>query len=252
MGNDLTITGRTELATIERQFNADITIVRELRDCPCSDIPKVLERAQTLDVAAVKATAVMLRQPATDHELETQLAVLAGSFPTAPKINLEIFGRALIEEIADANPSRGALIRACRQLRRTSKFLPTICEVLEAIEKAELHLMCFQADIQRLPEMIEHKKAHYQRECRYEREKQIAKCFDLLQWRKTTFGPPDAGLQQQIDQQSPDIVAEAQVILDRAAALGGEAWRSGKAWCQGEHHWYCCGKLIRADGKMVT
>jgi hypothetical protein len=241
-GGDLTT---IDLATIERRFDADMDVLRELRDCPGSDILKVLERAAKLNIATLKATAVMLRQPATDHELKALLAVLAGSFPTAPRTDLQIFGRALIEEIADTKPSRGALIRACRQLRRTSKFLPTICEVLEAIEKAEMHLMCFQADIHRLPEMIKHKQAHYQRECRYEREKQIAKCFDLLQWRETTFGPPDVRLQQQIEQQSPDIVAEAQAILDRAAALGGEAW------CKGDHRWYCCGKLIRANGEMV-
>jgi hypothetical protein len=95
MGNAITPIGASDqLATIERQLNADVARARELIHARGDAIPRALERVADLDVPALTAAIVMLRQPAADDELQTQLAILVGSFPTAPKTNLEIFGRA--------------------------------------------------------------------------------------------------------------------------------------------------------------
>jgi hypothetical protein len=65
-----------------------------------------------------------------------QVGLLLGSYPNAVPHDPEAFVLMMIEEIARAEPSAIDLERACRSLRRTLKFPPTIPEMLEAIEKA--------------------------------------------------------------------------------------------------------------------
>ena len=64
------------------------------------------------------------------------LAQLIGSFPTANLPNATAFTRALLEDVMLEQPGRIELACACRQLRRTMKFVPSISEVIEAL-KAE-------------------------------------------------------------------------------------------------------------------
>jgi hypothetical protein len=234
MGNAIISTGASgQLATIERQLYADVARVRELIRAERPAIPRALERVANLDVAALTATLVMLRQEAGDDELQMQLAVLVGSFPNAPKTDLEIFGRALIMEIADTNPSRGSLMRACRRLRRTSKFLPTICEVLETIAAEEREFRDIQHIIKELPATIAYKR----REHMQWREAKIVDCFTVLEAHGRNRG------RQQLIDRDPEIIAEAQALL----ACGAWAQRDGYGGCK----WYASGKLIRDNGKMV-
>jgi hypothetical protein len=83
-----------------------------------------------------KATA-----PASVAETKTELALLVGAFPNASKGDLRIFGRMLVEDVAAQRPSVTALSLACRRLRRTARFVPTISEVLEAIGTAEVDVL---------------------------------------------------------------------------------------------------------------
>ena len=89
------------------------------------------------DVARAEIQLADLKRPATRREIAGALAGLVAAFPNAAKKELQIYGRLLAKDVSDAAPSCGALGHACTILRRTSRFLPAISEVLEAIRSAE-------------------------------------------------------------------------------------------------------------------
>jgi hypothetical protein len=78
-----------------------------------------------------------LNKPATKIEIANHLALLLKSFPNAGKDSAEVFGRMLVEDVAAQQPTFGGLEAACRNLRRTNRFIPVIAEVLAALEAAE-------------------------------------------------------------------------------------------------------------------
>jgi hypothetical protein len=100
-------------------------------------------------VEELGAAVESLARPATRREIGQHLAALVGSFPL--NRDGEIFGRLLVEDVAATAPSIGALERACTRLRRTSKFLPSISEVLEAVRTEERKLGSDALDIEQLP-----------------------------------------------------------------------------------------------------
>jgi hypothetical protein len=115
-----------------------------------------------------------LNKPATKIEIANHLALLLKSFPNAGKDNAEVFGRMLCEDVAAQQPTAGGLEAACRQLRRTCRFIPTIAEVLEALDKAEgtqrqiiRTLSSFPEHRRKIIAQITHDKAMHER---YERE----------------------------------------------------------------------------------
>lgn len=89
--------------------------------------------------AADKLCAKLAKQtkPATKIEIANHLALLLKSFPNGGKDNAEVFGRMLCEDVAAQQPTTGGLEAACRQLRRTCRFIPTIAETLAALAEAE-------------------------------------------------------------------------------------------------------------------
>jgi hypothetical protein len=96
----------------------------------CSRQSSILER---LDAAG---------RPATKREMAEQLALLLKAFPNASSADGEIFGALLLDDVASREPTIGDLEEACRWLRRTLRFLPTIAEVLDALHHAtEARLM---------------------------------------------------------------------------------------------------------------
>lgn len=130
--------------------------------------------------------------PASVAETKTELALLVGAFPNASKGDLRIFGRMLVEDVAAQRPCVAALALACRRLRRTARFVPTIAEVLEAIAAAEVDVLLRARTLERfgpwlerarevLPRMQEREQLEDQDRQRRrqawlaEREKEIAK-----------------------------------------------------------------------------
>ncbi|WP_439925300.1 hypothetical protein [Nitrobacter sp. JJSN] len=73
-----------------------------------------------------------LARRATELEIAQCLALLLKAFPNASGADGEIFGATLIEDVVSAKPAIGDIQEACKYLRRTSKFVPTIAQVLEA------------------------------------------------------------------------------------------------------------------------
>jgi hypothetical protein len=111
--------------------------------------------AATVDLGAIEADLHEAGRPATAQETKRQLQVLIGSFPNSGRNDLAIFGVALLEDVCEEKPGIAALTNACRSLRRTGKFVPTISEVLSMIKReTQRHEMAL-AGVREFPERIE-------------------------------------------------------------------------------------------------
>jgi hypothetical protein len=77
------------------------------------------------------------RKPATSAQVQEQLVLLAGVFPSSNGPDPRVFAPLLPKDVKAAGPSLIALVAACCRLRRTRKWLPTIADVLEAIGEEE-------------------------------------------------------------------------------------------------------------------
>jgi hypothetical protein len=64
-----------------------------------------------------------------------QVGLLVGSFPNVSAHSPQIYVRLLIEETIAANPCACALEDACRQIRRTLRFAPTVAELLDVLRQ---------------------------------------------------------------------------------------------------------------------
>lgn len=78
-----------------------------------------------------------LSAPATKAQIASHLAVLLKSFPNGGKDDAQVFGRMLCEDVGAQAPTIGGIEAACRNLRRTKNFIPTISETLAALAEAE-------------------------------------------------------------------------------------------------------------------
>jgi hypothetical protein len=93
--------------------------------------------------------------PATAAETKTELALLVGAFPNSGKNDLRVYGRMLVVDVSAQRPSVAALALACRRLRRTARFVPTIAEVLEAIATAEVDVLLRARTLERFGPWLE-------------------------------------------------------------------------------------------------
>ena len=72
---------------------------------------------------------------ATQTQIRHELGMLLLAFPT--KDDLSAFVEIAIAEIASEPVSRLRLAAACRKLRRTARFRPSIAEILEALSEVD-------------------------------------------------------------------------------------------------------------------
>jgi len=68
-------------------------------------------------------------------ELAKMVAILMGSFPISKISEPEIFVRVLLDDLMELRPSFVEMESTSRQLRTKNKFMPSISEVVEALEK---------------------------------------------------------------------------------------------------------------------
>jgi hypothetical protein len=96
------------------------------------------ERAERLDLAQreFEPDEAYDEDGMTRSQVAKHVSLLIGSFPNANPGDPETYTKMLIEEIMAAVVSVVSLETACRNIRRSAKFLPTISEVLEAIKEA--------------------------------------------------------------------------------------------------------------------
>jgi hypothetical protein len=95
-----------------------------------------------------------LERPATKREIAERLALLLKSFPNAGTADAEVYGGCLLQDVADTQPSIGDIEETCRQIRRVSKFLPTISEILEVLAEAKYQRVLVARHAQPTPKSI--------------------------------------------------------------------------------------------------
>lgn len=101
--------------------------------------PESLRPLREAAVAALKsgqahALAVALGATATRRQVGLAMAELIASWPQDKKNDLRTFSRLMAEDVAGLNASPAALDGACRSLRTTITWVPSIAEVVAAVE----------------------------------------------------------------------------------------------------------------------
>lgn len=95
-----------------------------------------------------------LTHEAGDRDVGMAMAELLSSFPQDKKNDLRTFTRLLAEDVAEVKASPAALSAACRGLRRTSPFLPSIAEILAAVDSQKASCAAKATLLARLPRRI--------------------------------------------------------------------------------------------------
>jgi|GraSoi2013_100cm_1033763.scaffolds.fasta_scaffold93614_2 hypothetical protein len=116
------------------------------------------------ELAARSRSLERAMRPATEKEIGQSLLFLGGAFPNAGKIDLTAFGELFMQYVRDAAPSLIVLQAACDRVIRTSRFLPTISEALEAIAEARKELEGLRSSLSRLPQLLEEAKRAVERD----------------------------------------------------------------------------------------
>lgn len=110
-----------------------------------------------------------LERPATDKEIREHLAILLGCL-AGSKGDAATFGKMLMIDVRAAAPSIGALEAACRKLRRTCTFVPSIAEVLKALDDAKSTMKVSRWQLERLPNFIEDGRKRIEQRRQFEAE----------------------------------------------------------------------------------
>jgi hypothetical protein len=85
-------------------------------------------------------------------ELKAFVRMLVSAWPNASQNNdLAGYSAQLAQDVERVRPSRYALEVGARQLRRTSRFLPSISEVLDALEEADHRIIRATRALAQLP-----------------------------------------------------------------------------------------------------
>jgi hypothetical protein len=122
-----------------------------------------------LDPEALLADLNALAQPASRRDIGNQLAILVGCFPNAKTDDTEIYGRMLAEDVAARQPSVSDLEAACRGLRQSLNFRPSICEVLGALVAEQQER---QRHTDRIERLIENERLKRQRQLEQQQQRQ--------------------------------------------------------------------------------
>jgi hypothetical protein len=95
----------------------------------------------------------------TRRVVSEEISLLIGGFPNAGPHSPKVYTRMMIEEIVAANPTAVALEGACREIRRTKTFAPSIPELLEALRQHEERWDNHKGWISALEERLEQERA---------------------------------------------------------------------------------------------
>ncbi|MGI3901253.1 MAG: hypothetical protein ACRYGP_13785 [Janthinobacterium lividum] len=93
-------------------------------------------------------------EPATDGEIEAELTRLVRAWPQDKRGDLAGYGAELAIFVLEARPSRRALEQACRGLKLGRVHLPSIAEVMTALDAAEGTLSSAAQQLDALPGRI--------------------------------------------------------------------------------------------------
>lgn len=112
----------------------------------CSDLLRLIHRDLVTEDALEQAEEHRRNLPklqriiegqfgyASHSDIALEVSKLAGSYPSASRQDLSAYARILCDDIADARPTVQALRAAMKQLRQSSRYLPSVAEVLMALK----------------------------------------------------------------------------------------------------------------------
>jgi hypothetical protein len=167
-GTEITIKNRAGVPTIAEAIECDVKALAEfsgplfvasLRGNADDETAAALYAAEKWQAGGaletLKRQLEELDKPATRDAIGAELLLLTCAFPNVGSRDLKVFGKLLAEDVAAAAPSHVALHLACRRLRRTSRFLPTIAETLEALAQETKKIDSAKWRIENLPRVID-------------------------------------------------------------------------------------------------
>ena len=111
--------------------------LRTIRDA-IRDNRKLL--ARLLDPAEAQSIATMARQVltgTTESVVKRQIGLLLGAYPNAAPSHAEAYVTQLLFDILSIGVADAVTLLACRELRRTQTFLPTIAEFLSMAQRTD-------------------------------------------------------------------------------------------------------------------
>jgi hypothetical protein len=111
------------------------------------------EATASAGYAELRTLAIDGPAPATRGQIAQHLGVLVACYQHARPS--ETFVQMAVQDVGAMRPSLIALERACRTIRRTCKFPPTIAEILEALQEAEKTLALRLQTIREIPARLE-------------------------------------------------------------------------------------------------
>ena len=136
---------------------------------PRLSLREAIPAAEAL-MAACSAQAKSLREalePMPPEDLKRAIAVLLAVWPNTSRSDLTGFGTQLVLDVVERRPCRYAIREAFRTLRQTSRFVPSIAEVLEVLDEAQSRLRKTSVRLAALPALIDDAKA---RQAKQDRE----------------------------------------------------------------------------------
>ena len=120
-----------------------------------------VQRAEAfLDSCAVHADALReAAEPLPVDEIGAQIGAFVTAWPNASRADLAGFGAQLAEDVIERRPCRYALRSSLRHLRQTSRFLPSIAEVLMALDAAQARVRDTVWHVEQIPAELDRARA---------------------------------------------------------------------------------------------
>ena len=113
---------------------------------PAGEWPALFTKATNMistgAIAGMAQALATVSRPADLTEVARSLATLIAGYPMVQKSELAAFAELLAADVFELGASAYAIMTACKKLRRTSKFLPSISETLAAIEEESGRIHC--------------------------------------------------------------------------------------------------------------
>ncbi|MBA2689987.1 MAG: hypothetical protein H0U63_04210 [Burkholderiales bacterium] len=136
---------------------AALADVREVAAIAREPSPELLARIDQAIKLVEQQRAVIqgAAAPAARGSVGGYLALLMKAYTNSGMQDSKVFGRLMLEDVMSMEPTIAAVEIACRQWRRSSKFLPAISELLVEVKAAKSQVDNTVEFIERLPALRE-------------------------------------------------------------------------------------------------
>jgi len=143
--SSLTVVNKQALQRTLEPAAPDVKLCEDFKEA-CSSLLKMIHRDGVTKDALDQAEEYRRTLPKLQRIIEGQFAYasnsdiafevskLAGSYPSASRQDLSAFASILCDDIAEDRPTVHALRAAMKQLRQSSRYLPSVAEVLTALK----------------------------------------------------------------------------------------------------------------------